>query len=218
MFLPLAFSLALDSAAPSVPPPARYQYEGFIDGKTVGNNSLTLKRGPDEYIVDEKADAHLPTGDQSAATHMTLDNQLRPTDYSATYTVFDEPAKATVSFSDRVATMVMGSDTKTIPMGGSSRSFIVLDTSLVSGYFLLPAQVRAFAGADLTAIIPGQGGSAFLNVIPNDRPARPSDVPAGDVSISFAGEIPFVEWYEPSTLILDELSMPVQNLVVKRRR
>ncbi|GAC1658688.1 MAG: hypothetical protein NVS9B12_11290 [Vulcanimicrobiaceae bacterium] len=125
--------------------------------------------------------------------------------------------KAAVAISGREATITAGTDKRTILLGGSSKAFIVLDAALVSGFFVLPAQMRAYADADTTVLVPGTGESTFLDVIAGNKPARPTDVPQTDASLSFAGEAPFVEWYDPHTLLVDQISLPGQNLTIKRK-
>ena len=211
-------SAALDSAAILAPAPGSYRYEAFINGKTVGKNRLTLIQTANGIKIDESSTANLETGDSKAATTMLLDPNLNITAYTGTYTALDATMKAVVEFNGREATITAGHDKQTIPLGGSSKGFVILDSALVSGFFMLPAQMRANANGDSTVLVPGTGGSAFIDVIPGDKPARPADVPQRDASLSFAGDGPFVEWYDPQTLIVDEVALPGQNLIIKRKR
>jgi hypothetical protein len=49
------------------------------------------------------------------------------------------------------------------------------------------------------------------------KPARPAGVPANDVSVSFAGDMPLVIWYDPATFIPDYLAIPSQDLAIVRQ-
>lgn len=218
MFLPLFLSVGLDAAGVRTPPPGTHRYEAFMSAKSVGKSTVTLARTDTGTKVDERSEAHLPTGDSTSDSTMNLDGALSPTAYKASYTVQDSKMDVVVTFGNREATMTEGTDVKTFPLGGSSKSFVVFDTTMASGFFLLPAQMRVLADADTTALVPGTGVATFLNPIPDNKPLRPAEVPAGDASLSIAGELPFVEWYDPQTLLVDEVQIPGQGLVVKRLR
>lgn len=215
--LALLLTLALDSAAVALPPAGTYRYEAFISGKIVGRSKLTVSKTPDGTRVDESASIDLETGSSTADTSMFLDTKAAIDGYRASYTTLDHTMKLAVTFAPREATVVTGTDKQTVALGGSSKGFLILDAALISGFFALPAQMRAFGGGDTTVLVPGTGQSTFLSSIAGDEPVRPSDVPRSDTSLSFAGEAPFVEWFDPQTLVADEVILPGENLIIKQR-
>ncbi|GAC1360276.1 MAG: hypothetical protein NVSMB31_20440 [Vulcanimicrobiaceae bacterium] len=215
--LALLLTLAASTTTPAVPPAAVYRYDAYISGRIAGKSSITMSGYNAGVKLEERSDARTPTGSSSAVSVMQLDAQLKPALYRASFMVLDEKMDVSVTFADRVATVAAGSDTRTFPLGGSSKLFAIIDSSLVSGFFMLPAQMNALANADSTVLTPGSGGTGFLTVIGGDRPSRPSDVPAEDASISFAGDAPFIEWYNPKTLVVDQVLAPGQSLILKRR-
>ena len=215
--LPLFLTLALDSAMP-MPPAGTYRYQAFINNKSVGGSTVTVSPdAPGTKIVESSA-SHLPTGDTRTNSTLLLDASLVPAIYTASYKVQDDSMLASVSFNGRSATVTAGTDQRTFQMGGSSKNFVIIDSGTMSGFLMLPAQMKAWNDADATALIPGVGSEAFLSVLRDVPQQRPGTIPAADVSLSLAGEAPFVEWYDPNTLVVDEVEIPGQNLRITRRR
>jgi len=216
----LAFflALALDGAAVAAPPAATYRYDAAIDRKPVGGSTLTLTTTPRGLKLAESSISHLPTGDTRTQAMMLLDASLVPTSYTSSYKVQDDTMKATVVFDARTAVVTAGGDPRTFQLGGSSKHFVVLDIATASGFLMLPSQMHAWRDADTTALVPALGSVLFLSILHDVQSQRPAGVPPADVSISFAGEAPFVEWYDPATLVVDEIDVPGQKLQIVRRR
>ncbi len=212
----LVFAAALSASAP--PPAGTYRYDAASGPKTVGSCTITVQAAPSGLLIEERSVAHLPTGDSGAHSFLTLDRDLRPTRYVADYAVQDQKMQTKVDFAQGLARVVTGAQSRDFPLGGSSKAFVVLDATMMSGFFMLPAQAGTLAFGDATAIVPGLASATYINLIPGNVPARPTDVPAKDASISFAGETPFVEWYDPVTNVVDEVSIPGQDLSVRRKR
>ncbi|GAC1499100.1 MAG: hypothetical protein NVS1B14_02410 [Vulcanimicrobiaceae bacterium] len=213
----LVFAAAL-IAASAVPPAGTYRYDAASGQKTVGSCTITVLAVGNGVLIEEHSVAHLPTGDSGAHSFLTLDRDLRPTRYVADYAVQDQKMQTKVDFAQGLARVVTGAQSKDFPLGGSSRAFVVLDATMMSGFFMLPAQASALAFGDATALVPGLAAATYINLIPENVPARPREVSARDASISFAGETPFVEWYDPVTNVVDEVSIPGQDLTVRRKR
>lgn len=222
--LPLFFAVALDASAVVTPAPGTYRYDAYVAGARAGRSTLVLSDTPAGLKIDERANGSTEAADVTIDGSTELDKTLSPLAYRASYTVRDkaldtnQKMRLNVSFAAREATVTAGNDVRTFPLGGSSKTFVLLDSSAVSGFFLLPAQMHARGSGDATALIPGLGAQRFLDFIPGDKPARPADVPAGDLSLSFAGESPLIEWYDPASLIPDQVSVPGDNLVIKRAK
>ena len=215
--LALILTLALDGAVVA-PPPGTYHYEAFINKGSVGGTAVTLSNEAQGFKITESSTAHLPTGDTRANATLLLTPNLIPVSYISSYKVQDDSMQVEASFDGRAATVTAGTDKRTFQLGGSSKSFIILDNASMAGFLILPAQMKAWNDADTTALVPANASQAFLSVLHDVTPQRPAAIPAADVSLSFTGEAPFVEWYDPNTLIVDEVDVPGQNLRVVRRK
>ena len=221
--LALILVAALDSAAApaaplSAPAPGTYRYTAFEKNKEVGNSTLTVARTAAGMKVDERSNVHLGGGDSKAQTSMMLDDKLMLVGYHGHYEAAEETMDADVTLADRSATVKAGKDVRTVLLGGTSKGFVILDAGMLAGFAMLPAQMHALGNPDSTVLIPGTGESSFIDVIPDNKIARPADVPAADVSLSFAGSAPFVEWYDPQTFVVDQVVIPGQDVVIRRVR
>lgn len=220
--LPFVLTLALDGAPVVMPAAATYHYNAFVSGARAGGSTLIVTKTAAGLKIDEHSNSDTPDAEVATVSSLDVDGTLMPSAYSASYKVRDkaldqqQTMALAVTFAGREATVQAGNDVRTFALGGSSKTFIVMDSSAVSGFFLLPAQMRALNNGDTTALVPGLGSLRFLDVIPGDKPARPADVPAADASLSFAGDAPFIEWYDPTTLVADQINVPGINLVIKR--
>ena len=220
--LPLFLTLALDAASPALPPAGTYRYDAAVAGKRAGGATVNVTAKGAGLSIAERATGSSDDSDVAIDDTLELDGSLLPVSYRAAYKVHDrildrvQQMDVTVAFAPRTATVRAGGDVRDFALGGTSKAFVILDSSSVAGFFALPAQMRAFAGADTTVLVPGLGAEKFLNVIPGDKPARPAGVPAADVSISFAGQSPFVEWYDPATLVPDRIDVPGASLTITR--
>jgi len=221
--LALILIAALDSAPHSstagsvAPAPGTYHYSSYLKNKEIGNNTITIVRTATGTKVDERSSASLSGEDSRAQTSMLFDEKLMLAGYHGHYEIAEQTMDATVALADRSATVTAGKDVKTVLLGGTSKGFIVLDAATVAGFVMLPAQMHALGNADATVLVPGTGESSFIDVIPDNTIARPADVPVADVSISFAGASPFLEWFDPQTFVVDEIVIPGQDLIVKRK-
>lgn len=222
--LPLFLSLALDAASPALPAAGTYRYDALVAGKKAGGATLDVAAKSGGLTIAERATGSSDASEVALNGTLELDGTLMPVSYRASYKLHDkeldrvQQMNLTVAFAPREATVSAGGDVRTFALGGTSKAFVILDSSGVAGFFALPAQMRAFGGADTTALVPGLGAEKFLNVIPGDKPTRPAGVPAADVSISFAGQQPFVEWYDPATLVPDRIDVPGASLTITRAK
>jgi hypothetical protein len=215
--LALIFTLALDTAV-AAPPPGTYRYEAFINKGSVGGTTVTLTNEAQGFKITESSTSHLSTGNMRTNATLLLTPNLIPVTYGSSYKVEEDSMQAETSFDGRTATVTAGNHQQTFQLGGSSKSFIILDNASMAGFLILPAQMRAWNNADTTALVPANVSQLFLSVLHDVASQRPATIPAADVSLSFTGEAPFVEWYDPNTLIVDEVDVPSQNLRVVRRR
>lgn len=222
--LPFFLTLALDAASPALPPAGTYRYDATVAGAKAGGATLNVTGKAGGLSIAERATGASDDSDVAIDDVLELDASLMPVAYRAAYKVHDrvldhmQQMQVAVSFATRAASVAAGGDVREFALGGTSKAFVILDSSAVAGFFVLPAQMRAFGGADTTVLVPGLGAEKFLNVIPGDKPARPAGLPAADVSISFAGQAPFVEWYDPLTLVPDRIDVPGASLTLARTK
>ena len=214
--LPFILTLALDTMP--APPAGTYRYDALINGKAAGSSTVTVSSTPPLTKVVEVAVSHLATSDTHTNSTLLLNAALVPVSYVSTYKQQEDSMQGIVSFNGHSADVTTGGVNRTFQLGGTSKYFVVMDTATMSGLLMLPAQMRAWNDADATAIVPAVTQEAFLNVLRGVTVQRPASIPAADVSLSLQGEPPFVEWYDPAMLIVDEVDFPGQSLRIVRRR
>ena len=64
-------------------------------------------------------------------------------------------------------------------------------------------------------IIPSGVESLTSRVTGQTAGPRPTGVPASDTSLSIASHVNFDEWYDPSTFVLHDVSVPIQDVQIK---
>lgn len=218
--LPILFSLALEASAPAFAPAGSYTYRVFKSGDFFTSTTLVVQNGTAGPVVREASTIRSQTQDNEFNTSLAFARDLFPVSYTGTYRdrLLDQKSSSTVVFTDRAATVTLDTESRSFPLGGSSKAFAVFDSSLFSGFFALPAQLHAIGAGDLTLLAPGQMALEHIQYIEGDHPVRPADVPASDASASFTGDIVFVEWYDPATFVPDEVILPADNITVRRKR
>ena len=195
-----------------------YAYVASIAGKESGKTTITVTRNADgttRIAEDGSGQANGMAG--TAKATMALGADAAPTAYAAHVDVGGTAFDTAAVFAGATATVdgLGGKQTFTLASG---QHFAVLDGGLVSGFIALPVQASVWAGSSIAALVPIYGQSAPLVVDATAKPVRPNGIPAGDASVSVSAPIALVEWYDPATMILDELDVPSQGLVVARKR
>jgi hypothetical protein len=108
-------------------------------------------------------------------------------------------------------------DTQTMNLVADANHFVVIDPGLISGFFAIPAQMSSWKDKPVIAIVPAFGQSVPLTVGSTTAPAqRPSTIAATDAYLSLSGPITVGVWYDPSTMLVDEIDVPSQNATVTR--
>ncbi|MDQ2991289.1 MAG: hypothetical protein M3R30_00510, partial [Candidatus Eremiobacteraeota bacterium] len=123
-----------------------------------------------------------------------------------------------VTFSGAAATVNGGLGGGATFRLAAGEHFAIVDGGLLSGFLALPMEVAAWPGAQIQGIAAVYGKEAALTLDAAAKPARPAAVPATDVAIAYSAPIALVEWYDPATMVLDELDVPSQGFVVTRSR
>ena len=88
----------------------------------------------------------------------------------------------------------------------------------MAGTLFVPAQMLAHRNAPMIGIIPSFGFGLPLALDTVMKPDRPAGVPVADSSMTFGGHAVITIWYDPKTLIVDEVDVPSQNSTVVRLR
>jgi hypothetical protein len=194
-----------------------YTYKAVLAGANVGTSTITVKQDGTTTEIDEKAVGSYQGESGAGTALLILDDDLAPTKYQATGSFAGSPTKdsAVIAGTSASVTTPRGK-TSSITLLPTTKHFVVIDLGTLAGFVPLPAQMKNWDNAPALAVVPTFGQS--LSLIPDDgpAPARPTTVPAADVEISFTGQAPFTIWYDPATLVPDEIDMSSQGLTVTR--
>lgn len=214
--LPLILTLATVTA-PLTPADGTYTYVSKMNGATVGKTSITVAHAPTGVVLTEKGGGSYNGESGTLEDTLDLDSTLAPMSYTASATFGDRPVKAAVTFKGSSATQ-SGDIDKTYDLAANAKHFVVLDIGPFSGWFALPAQMVAWNNAPALAIAPAFGHGFPLVAAAQPATSRPSGVPAADVSIGVTDPVPFTMWYNPQSLLVDELDIPMQGVIVTRQQ
>jgi hypothetical protein len=217
MMLGLVFVLAA-AAASAAPADGAYNYAVFVGGAPAGKTTINLAHTPGGVQLTESATANYGGADFAGSATLNLDANLIPASYTAVYSPPGRTVHAAIAFNGKTANETADDGATAFTLEGNAKNFAVLDGTLFAGFFILPAQVRAWNAQSVMAVSPmfGHGGAiAFDAALKADRP---KDVPAADVPISVSDPIQFTLWYDPVTLVVDELVVPQQDATYARLR
>lgn len=208
--LPLMFLVAA-ATAPAAPADGVYTYTVTVAGESTGKTAITLTHTAGGVQLAESANASLGGSDFSATSNLSLDGTLAPTSYSAVYNPPGRTVHAALAFNGDTANETADNGAQNFTLGAGTKHFVVLDGTLFSGFFILPAQLQAWSKPPVTAVSPMFGRGGAIAVDTALKADRPKGVPAGDVAISVSDPLQFTLWYDPATLIVDELDVPQQS-------
>ncbi|HZZ66425.1 MAG TPA: hypothetical protein VFE17_13040 [Candidatus Baltobacteraceae bacterium] len=214
--IPLVLSLAL--AAPLSPPDGTYSYTSMLNGTSIAKTAITVKHSDAGVTLNESGTGSMNGQNGSIADTLTLDATLSPAQYSSTASLGDSRnMKSTVAFTASEATQT-GDVNKKYDLVADAKHFVLLDLVSFTGFFALPAQMQAWNRTPVIAVVPTYGQGIPLAVDPAMKPARPAGVPAGDAPMSFNTMMAITVWYDPATLLVDEVDVPAQGVTIKRLR
>ena len=213
MFLALTLAAVTAVAAPA---DGTYKYVSTMNGSEIARTTIALKHTAQGVQLTENGAGSMNGQSGSVEDTFTLDERLAPSSYVADASVADSRnMKSTIAFSGSQAKQG-GDVTKTYALGGASKHFVLMDVGPFSGFFMIPAQMRAWKNASVTAIVPNFGHSFVLAPDAALKPDRPAGLPASDQAYSFSSMVQLTLWYDPRTLLVDEVDVPTQGLVVRR--
>jgi hypothetical protein len=178
-----------------------------------------VKSGDAGPEIDETSNASFAGMQMAATATLVLGADLSPTRYSGSYQVTGQTQTVTAQLNATSASVTggLGGGNRTLALDPQTHHFVVIEPALLAGLFALPAQLQAWGDASVTWVAPITGQAQLISKNPAP-PARPAAVPAQDAEISMQGQIPFTIWYDPATLVPDEVIVPSQNAVLTRVR
>ncbi|HEV3090810.1 MAG TPA: hypothetical protein VGX91_05115 [Candidatus Cybelea sp.] len=210
----------LVAAVAAFPPSGTYNYDAALNGSPVGRWSVAVKSGQNGSEVDETSTATLAGLALSAQAALVLDVNLAPASYAGHYRTPGQSPNVSVSLTPQSATVAgaFNAQPQQVALQNETRHFVVIEPGLLAGLFVLPAQLAAWKEQSVTWITPTTAQVHVLEVAVASPPPRPNAVPAGDNVLSIAQPIAVTIWYDPSTLVPDEIEVPSQAAVLTRVR
>lgn len=210
-------------AAAAAPPDGSYKYSVARAGSSVGSTALTVQRTAPGVTIHEV--------ETFGGVTETVDESLSGGDLSPTAYVSTFPVTSDVTVTARVAfysggarftldTVPGSTDFRVEP--GTTR-LVVVDGALATGFLFLPAQVRAQGLSTFTLYAPSAANTFYCTVNTTATPPRPAGLPAADISLTVDGtaqgtNTEFVVWYDPVSLVVDEVDVPTQQVTIARVR
>lgn len=196
------------------PPDGTYSYSITQAGSQLGTSTVTVKRNGANIVLHETE----TMGTLSFVVDETLDSStLNPKTYVASYTKDSYTQTARGAFDRSGATVSFDGvpGNQVFPLTSGNRNAYVLEQSLLTGFFMLPAQIHATRASQFMQVVPSQVLTLTSRI--NGTPAgpKPASIPAQDVSLAIGSKVNFDEWYDPNTFVLQAVSVPVQDVLIK---
>lgn len=203
---------------PPAPADGTYTYVMWMNGAQIGTSAVTVKHDPSGNVVLSENESGAMNGRSGGINDtLTLDSALSPIAYSSLASIADSRnMKTLVRFQDGRAIQT-GDVNKTYDLAADAKHFVVLDFGPFTGYLAFPAQMRAWNDPPVLALMPIYAQGMPVSVDPSLQPDRPKSVPASDAQISIKSPVQITLWYDPKTLVVDELDVPVQGVIVTRK-
>ena len=205
------------------PAPATYRYSGSprrtADRLVVGQRHQTAQRHRDRRELDRLDLRHAALGDGLARAWVPI---LRRPNTAATITrrVRTRQSASTLTPIVRDGQLVLLAVSRgRLALDANTRHFVVIEPGLLAGLFALPAQLDAWKDRAVTWITPTTAQAQTLTTDPRRSATRPAGVPAKRRR-AFDRTVPppVTIWYDPNTLVPDEIIVPSQNAVLTRER
>lgn len=216
------FSCLFLAAVTALPFPSAgaYHYAASMGGQAIGSWSVTVAGDPSRAEIDENSSAAVLGMQVSATAALTLGPDLAPVKYSGSYRTPTQNPNVSVDLTADSATAVgaLTPQPQQLSLVAGSRHFVVIEPGLLAGLFALPAQLGAWKESTVTWITPATAQAQALTVNGAPSNSRPSDVPAADAVLAIDHPIAVTIWYDPTTLVPDEMSVPSQNAILRRVR
>jgi hypothetical protein len=194
-----------------------YAYKTQYNGVNLGTSTLTVKGDAGSTQISEQTSGSYSGTSGNANATLVLNADLSPVSYRASGSMGGSPIadSATITGSNAQVTNAQGS-LVSFQLENGAKHFVVVDLGTLAGFFPLPAQMKAWNNDPVQALIPSFGQSFPFTPRADTSLQRPTGVPAADVALVFTGHTQFNVWYDPTTLVPDEIDVPAQNLLITR--
>ncbi len=219
-----AILLAALSGAP-FPAPGAYRYTASVNnGQAVGSGSWSVNVTQDaaQTTVAESMSGDVMGLHIRATASLVLGPDLAPLRYAGQYAFneIDQPARVTVVLTPSTATVAAAGtgQSQRLTLAANTQRFVVIEPGCLAGLFALPAQMAAWNDPTVTWIAPLNAQAQLLSAGSTSSAPRPANLPAQEAVLSIDHPIALTIWYDPSTLVPDEISLPSQNAVLTRVR
>jgi hypothetical protein len=212
--------LAAVAAGPIFPAAGTYRYNATLHQQRIGEWTASVKAGSGTTEVDESSTASLGGMQLAATASLVLGADLAPQSYQGSYRMGSQNPTVSVTLTSTSASVsgTMIASTQRLSLQPGTQHFVVIDPGLLAGLFALPAQLAAWKENTVTWITPSTAQAQTLSVSPAAAIARPTDVPANDALLSIVQPMAVTIWYDPTTLVPDEVIVPSQQAVLTRER
>jgi hypothetical protein len=195
-----------------------YTYKTTYHGTDLGTSTVTVTNNAGSMQISEQTSGSYSGTSGNANATLQLNSDMTPSSYKASGTMGGSPIadSATISGDTAQVTNAQGVSSS-FKLTNGQKYFVVVDLGTVAGFIPLPAQMQAWNNASVCAVIPSFGQSIVIS--PGAAPAptsRPANVPASDNGMTFTGHTPFTVWYNPTTLVPDEIDVPAQGVTIAR--
>jgi alpha-beta hydrolase superfamily lysophospholipase len=210
----VAPSATAAATAAVAPPDGTYDYSFRNGTSEIGTTAISIQRAGATIKLHEAA----TIAGKSYTMDLTVDSgTLAPLQIDAVYPG-QAPTAVHVTFSNGAGTETIQGKPGTFPItppAGTSGG-VALDGPIMSGFFLAAAQSKALGSLALTGISAGSAQALPIHFVAGGQAARPAAAAAGDLSMSTTG-MPsgdLVIWFDPVTLVPDDIEVPVQSLSI----
>ncbi|MGA8326716.1 MAG: hypothetical protein WB757_11610 [Candidatus Cybelea sp.] len=202
------------------PAPGTYRYAAAMSGQHIGAWSVSVSQTGSGTEIDEDSTASMMGMQLSAKASLVLGLDLAPTSYAGNYhTPSQNPVvSATLTATSATVSGAFNPEPQQLALEANTRHFVVIEPGLLAGLFALPSQLNSWKDSAVTWITPATAQAQTLTTAAPASGTRPAGVPPNDAVISIVNPTPVTIWYDPSTNVPDEISVPSQNAVLTRQR
>ena len=198
-------------ADPLRPPDGTYRYELRINGSVAGTSTVAVRGAADAVTVDDNSQfTALKVNAHAVARYANPDLGLLS--YAADVTLPSGAQHIDVTAAPGHMTITDGAQHADVAADPTA-PLEILGDNLTGTTVMVPAIVQAAHAARFTYAATSGGIAVLATVVPDAIPARPIGLLSRDLWLVVdAGKIREVFWYNPATLVVDDLEVPAQSI------